>query len=162
MSSAAIMVQHGLVGFLVLVAPLWDRYEIPRLKSSTNPRKKIRFYTKIVAASWVCAIVAVLTVGFATLVRIHKAPAEITWLGRGTRSGIFLEGLTAGILIALILPAVFALGSGKIRTRAGRAARKLAFLLPSTPVGRHHAVTARVRAASCRLVACGFLPLSGS
>jgi uncharacterized protein len=132
MSSAGIIVQHGLVGFLIVGAPLWDRYEIPRLKASPDPRKKIRFYTKIVAASWVCAIVAVLTVGFATVVRIHKAPDEMAWLGRGTRSGIFLEGLTAGILIALILPAVFALWSEKIRTRAGKAARKLAFLLPST------------------------------
>jgi hypothetical protein len=47
------------------------------------------------------------------VVRIHKAPAEMAWLARGTRSGIFLEGLTAGILIALIVPAVFALGSGE-------------------------------------------------
>jgi hypothetical protein len=51
MSSAGIIVQHGLVGFLIVVAPLWDRCEIPRLKSSTDPRKKIRFYAKIVAAS---------------------------------------------------------------------------------------------------------------
>jgi uncharacterized protein len=132
MSSAGIMVQHGLVGFLIVVAPLWDRYEIPRLKSSTDPRKKIRFYAKIVTASWVCAIVAVLTVGFATVMRIHKTPDQIAWFDPGTPSGIFLEGLTAGILIVLILPAVFALGSEKIRTKAGKAARKLAFLLPST------------------------------
>jgi uncharacterized protein len=132
MSSAGILVQHVLVGFLIVVAPLWDRYEIPRLKSSTDPRKKIRFYAKIVTASWVCAIVAVLTLGFATVVRIHKTPGEIAWLDPGTRSGIFLEGLTAGILIVLILPAVLALWNEKIRTKAGRAARKLAFLLPST------------------------------
>jgi uncharacterized protein len=136
MSSAGIIVQHGLVCFLIVVAPLWDRYEIPRLKASTDPRKKIRFYAKIVAASWVCAIVAVLTVGFATVMRIHKAPGEVAWLDPGTRSGIFLEGLTAGILIALILPAVFALWSAETRSKAGKAARKLAFLLPSTPEER--------------------------
>ena len=132
MSSAGIIVQHGLVCFLIVVAPLWDRYEIPRLKSGTDPRKKIRFYAKIVAASWVCAIVAVLTVGFATVVRIDKTAGEIRWLDPGTRGRIFLQGATAGLLIALILPALLALWSGRIRTQAGRAARKLAFLLPST------------------------------
>ena len=132
MSSAGIIVQHVLVGFLIVVAPLWDRYEIPRLKLSSDPRKKIWFYGKIVAASWVCAIVAGLTVGFATVMRIHKTPGEMAWLDPGKRGAIFLEGLTAGILIVLILPAVFALWSGKIRSKAGKAARKLAFLLPST------------------------------
>jgi uncharacterized protein len=136
MTSAGTIVQHGLVCFLVVVAPLWDRYEIPRLKSSTDPRQKIRFYAKIVAASWVCAIVAALTVGLATVVRIPKRPGEVAWLDPGTRSGIFLQGLTAGILIALIVPAVLALWSEKIRRKAGKAARKLAFLLPSTPQER--------------------------
>lgn len=124
--------QHGLVCFLILVAPLWDRYEIPRLKSSTDPRKKIRFYAKIMAASWVCAIVAVLTVGLATVMRVDKTADGIAGLAPGTRGRIFLEGATAGLLIALILPPVLALWSDKIRTRAGKAARKLAFLLPST------------------------------
>ena len=124
--------QHGLVGFLIVVAPLWDRYEIPRLKSSTEPGKKIRFYAKIVAASWVCAMVAVLTAGFSTVMRMDKPAGEIAWLDPGTRGRIFLEGATAGILIAIILPAVLALWSEKIRAQAGKSARKLAFLLPST------------------------------
>jgi membrane protease YdiL (CAAX protease family) len=132
MSSAGIIVQHGLVGFLIVVAPLWDRYEIPRLKSSTDPRKKIRFYAKIVAASWVAAIVAVLTVGFATVMRVDHTAGGIAWLDPGTRGRLFLEGASAGILIAIVLPAVLALWSEKIRTQAGKAARKLAFLLPST------------------------------
>jgi hypothetical protein len=32
------IVQHVLVFFLIVVMPLWDWYEIPRLKASTAPR----------------------------------------------------------------------------------------------------------------------------
>ena len=49
-STSAILVQHVFVLFLIVVTPLGDRYEIPRLKTSSAPRKKIRFYQKIAAA----------------------------------------------------------------------------------------------------------------
>jgi membrane protease YdiL (CAAX protease family) len=67
-----------------------------------------------------------------TVFSIHKAPGEVAWLDPGSRAGIFLEGLTAGMLIVIMVPAVLALWSEKIRTKAGKAAKKLAFLLPST------------------------------
>lgn len=130
------IVEHVLVFFLIVITPLWDRYEIPRLKSSTDPQKKIRFYRKIVLASWLCAAVAVLTVGLMSIYRIHPAPGEISWLAPGSRAALFLEGLTAGILIAILLPAVIALWSQKIRAKAGKAAMKLSFLLPSTAAER--------------------------
>lgn len=71
-----IVLQHVLVFFLIVVTPLWDWYEIPRLKASTEPRKKIRFYGKIVVAEWVCTVVVVVTVGIAALYRIERAPGE--------------------------------------------------------------------------------------
>jgi uncharacterized protein len=126
------ILQHVLVFFLIVMTPLWDWYEIPRLKASSDPRKKIRFYWKIAVASWVCALVATLTIGIKTVLRIHKAPGEAAWLDTGSRAGLFLAGLTAGLLIVILVPAVLALGSGKIRAKAGKAAKKLAFLLPSS------------------------------
>ena len=74
-SSVGVLVQHVLVFFLIVVTPLWDWYEIPRLKASTEPRKKVRFYRKILAASWACAIVAVLTVLSLSLVFAERAMA---------------------------------------------------------------------------------------
>jgi hypothetical protein len=74
------ILQHLLVFVLIVVMPLWDWYEIPRLKASTDPGKKIKFYGKIAAASWVCAVVAVLTVGVLTVSTIHKVPREISGL----------------------------------------------------------------------------------
>jgi CAAX protease family protein len=126
------VLQHVLVFFLIVVTPVWDWYEIPRLKASTDPEKKIKFYGKIVAASWACALVAVMTIGVAVVFTLHKAPGEISWLDSGSPGGVALKGITVGMLIAVMLPAVLALWSEKIRTKAGKAAKKLAFLLPST------------------------------
>ncbi len=127
-----LMISHLLVLFLIVVTPLWDWYEIPRLKASTDPGKKIKFYGKIVVASWLCAFVAAFTAGLTTVFKIHKAPGEGAWLDTGSRAGLFLAGLTAGLLIVILVPAVLALGSDKIRAKAGKAAKKLAFLLPSS------------------------------
>ena len=131
-TSVGMIVQHVLVFVLIVVTPLWDWYEIPRLKASTEPRKKVRFYGKIVAVSWICAVVAVLTIGVATAFNIYRASGEIAWLDPGSRGGAFVKGITGGMLIAIMLPAVLALWSEKIRVKAGKAAKKLAFLLPST------------------------------
>jgi membrane protease YdiL (CAAX protease family) len=126
------IVQHVLVFFLIVVTPLWDWYEIPRLKASTDPQRKIRFYGKVVAASWICAVVAALAIGLVTVLTIHRVPGDVTWLDPGSRGRLFLEGLMLGMLIVILMPAVMALRSEKIRTKAAKAAKKLAFLLPST------------------------------
>src|ERR1035441_6192240 len=136
------ILQHVLVFFLIVVTPLWDWCEIPRLKASTDPGKKVRFYGKIAVASWICAVLAALTVGAMTVFTIPRTPGEGAWLAPGSLAGLFLAGLTAGLLIVIMLPAVLALWSEKIRTKAGRAAKKLAaltvgamtvFTIPRTP-----------------------------
>ncbi len=126
------ILQHVLVFVLIVVTPLWDWYEIPRLKASTDPGKKVKFYGKIMVASWVCAVVAALAVGLAAVFTIHRTTGEGAWLDTRSRAGLFLAGLSAGLLIVILVPAVLALGSEKIRAKAGKAAKKLAFLLPSS------------------------------
>jgi hypothetical protein len=116
--------------FLIVVTPLWDRYEIRRLKASKDPQKKVRFYRKVVAASWICAVVAVLAVGLVSVFTIPKVLGEIVCLDAGSRGSMVLEGITTGMLIMLLLPAALALWNDKIRAKAGKAAKKLAFLLP--------------------------------
>lgn len=63
---------------------------------------------------------------------IPKVLGEIVWLDAGSRGSMVLEGITTGMLIMLLLPAALALWNDKIRAKAGKAAKKLAFLLPST------------------------------
>jgi CAAX protease family protein len=130
--SPAMLLQHLLVLFLVVGAPLWDRYEIPRLKASTEPRKKIRYYEKIMAATWICAIASVLFIGIASVFAIHTTPGEIAWLDAGSRGRVFVQGVTIGVLIVIFVPAVLALRSEKLRVKAAKAAKRMSFLLPSS------------------------------
>ena len=126
------LLQHLLVLLLVVGAPLWDRYEIPRLKASTEPRKKIHYYGKIMAATWICAIASALFIGIVSVFAIHTTPGEIAWLDPGSRGRMFMQGLTIGVLIVIFVPAVLALRSEKIRVKAGKAAKRMSFLLPSS------------------------------
>jgi uncharacterized protein len=130
--SGGLWLQHVLVFFLIVVTPLWDRYEIPRLKASADPRKKVRFYWKVMTASWICAAVAAIAIGLTAAFTIQKMPGEMVWLRPGSLGDVALKGILAGLLIAVLLPALLALRSEKIRTKAGKAAKRLAFLLPST------------------------------
>lgn len=127
-----IWLPHLLVLILLVVAPLWDWYEIPRLKASTNPGRKVRFYIQIIVASWICALVALATVGITNVSNIHPLRGEIPWLAPGSPGRVALEIALAGLLVTLSIPAFLALRSEKIRIKMGRGVKKLAFLLPST------------------------------
>jgi membrane protease YdiL (CAAX protease family) len=129
---AGMILQHVLVFFLMVVSPLWERHQIGRLKRSTEPGKKVRLYGKVVTVSWMCALVAALTVGPKMVVTLQAMPGELTWLSGGSRGGMFLRGLTAGILLVILWPAVLAIWKEDIRTKAVKSVKKLAFLLPST------------------------------
>lgn len=154
----AIWLQHLLALLLVVAVPLWDRYEIPRLKASTLPGKKIRFYIKIVTASWICALVAMVTAGITSVSHLVVLPGEITWLEPGARGRLILGGLIAGMLMALFLPALLAVRSESLRKKAGKAARKLGFLLPSNREERKWWWAVCVTAGICEeIVYRGFL-----
>jgi membrane protease YdiL (CAAX protease family) len=131
-NSISMMVQDLLVLFLVVGMPLWDWYEIPRLKAGTGERKKVRYYRKIVIVLWICALAAVATIGLVSAFTIRPAPGETSWLAAGSRSARFLEGITIGALLAIFVPAVIALWNQKLRSKAAKAAKRLAFLLPSS------------------------------
>lgn len=123
------LAQHVLVLVLVVVFPLWDRYEIPRLKAGTDPGKRVRFYRKIIAAEWICAVVAFLAVGFGAVFTIRPMQGEIGWLS-GTRGSSFVAGMATAMTIVLLLPAILAVISEKVRTKAAKAAQPLSYLLP--------------------------------
>ena len=127
-----IVVQHLLVLFLAIGIPLWDWYEIPRLKASTEPRKKVRYYHRIATVLWLCALIVVLSIGPSTAFSIKLAPGQIPWLQSGSRALKVVEGITVGMLLAIFVPAVLALRSPVVRAKAGRAARRFAFILPSS------------------------------
>jgi uncharacterized protein len=130
------LAQHVLVLALIVAFPLWDHYEIPRLKASTDPDKRVRFYKKIIAAEWACALVAFLAVGHAALFTIRITPGEIGWLESGSKGSAFIAGLVTAMVVALLLPAILAIWSEKVRAKAAKAAESLSYLLPWTPPER--------------------------
>jgi hypothetical protein len=45
------IVQHLLALFLIVIAPIWDHFAIRKLKSGTDPRRKVKFYSLVIAAA---------------------------------------------------------------------------------------------------------------
>ena len=154
---ANLIAQYALVFVMVVVVPLWDRYEIPRLKASADPRKKLKFYWRVIAAEWLCTAVAYLALGFATLFRIRTIPGEVNWL-TGSPGRYFVLGLFGAIVVTLLAPAIMALWSENIRKKAARAAKVLSFLIPATTEERRWWCLLCITAGICEeLLYRGFL-----
>lgn len=153
-----VILEHILVLFLAIGMPLWDWYEISRLKASSERRKKVRYYRKIASALWICAFIAVLSTGLFTAFSIKLAPGEIRWLQSASIALKIVEGIAVGMLIAIFLPAVLALRSPALRAKAARATQRLAFLLPSSKEERHWWWLVCITAGVCEeIVYRGFL-----
>jgi uncharacterized protein len=153
-----IVLQHLLVILLAVGLPLWDWYEIPRLKASTEPRKKIRYYSKIVTLLWILAFVVVVAIGLGPAFIIRISAGEIGWLDRGSRGAMLVEGIAVGMLIAIFVPALLAMSNQKLREKSAKAAKKLSFLLPSTGAERHWWWLVCLTAGTCEeIIYRGFL-----
>ena len=53
-----IAIEHGLAFLLLFVFPIWDVFETRALKRSTDPRRKVAAYQRIVVVLWISAIAA--------------------------------------------------------------------------------------------------------
>jgi uncharacterized protein len=156
--SPAIFAQHALTLFLIVGMPLWDYFEIPRLKASIDPAKKVRYYRKIGVVLWTLAALACLLLGFGPVFRIRYAPEELAWLSEGTRLRVLLLGVIVGVMAAIAVPAVIAIWSEKLRVKAAKAAQRLAFILPSTRYERRWWIGVCVTAGVCEeILYRGFL-----
>lgn len=96
-----------LVLFLLLVFPVWDRVETRRLKSSTDPRVRVRAYRITIGWQLVVTAVLFLTVRPALLLTpppldglfgLREVPADARSIGIG-----ILAGLLAGAALPLLL-----------------------------------------------------------
>src|ERR1700722_16739365 len=127
--SGSMVAQSALVLFLVVAIPLWDRYEIPRLKASTEPDKKVRFYRKVVAVEWILAAASCSIAGFRAIFMIRPTPTDLAWIS-GEKGISFLIGLGVAMTVALVLQIGLALWSEKARQKMGKALQSLSYLLP--------------------------------
>jgi uncharacterized protein len=138
---------------LVVALPLYDRVETRRLKTSTDPRVRVRSYQKIVAYLWAMTIVLVATVPFRQLVTAPQISAALSERAAGFSIPILI-GLAAGLL----LPVILASRSPEGRSKQLGPLRAIAFFLPRTREERAWFAAVSVSAGICEeVIFRGFL-----
>ena len=120
-----IWLQHALVLLILVLGPIWDYYEFKRLKASTDPAAKVKFYKKIVVAQWTLSALVLLAAGR----EFFWAPAKFLWMDTAWARSVGF-GLLVGIVIGLLAP-FLALSKPKGRAALRRAFGKLGFFVPT-------------------------------
>jgi uncharacterized protein len=122
-------IPHIVVLALIFVMPVWDYFESMRLKTSADPRKRVKWYVKILLVSWLLTLLLVWLIGFQNVMTIGTRAA---WMP--AREGV--RDLIVGLIAALILVQVVALlrvrSKPEVRAKIAKALRSLYFMLPVT------------------------------
>ena len=124
------VVHHLVVVFLVLVFPIWDRYETARLKQSADPSVRIRSYQTTIAWQWLVAVLLFATLPASALL---TPPSAAVLVAR--RYGIAVVPVILGLMAGIALPVLL----GRLRkgsTPLMRQLQEIAFVLPRTAVER--------------------------
>jgi membrane protease YdiL (CAAX protease family) len=120
--------QHLLAVFLFVGVPVWDFYETRALKTSTNPRRKILSYRRIVAVEWVASLLAyILLRARIFMVWPDARQAALQKIGRS-----FLLGFVFAFLLAMLLQTFLVRRNPAMREKTLLAFRRIAFILPVT------------------------------
>jgi hypothetical protein len=114
-----LIVQHLLALYLMVIAPIWDHFEIRRLKTGTDPRRKLKFYLLVIAVTWALSAAACAAVGWQGIFEIHAGLGETSWMPSGEAETAFIRGLGT-LLIALWIPAILARKSARYARRLRR------------------------------------------
>ena len=122
-----IWLQHALVLLILVLGPIWDYYEFKRLKASTDPAAKVKFYKKIVVAQWTLSALVLLAAGR----EFFWAPAKFLWMDTAWARSVGF-GLLVGIVIGLLAP-FLALSKPKGRAALRRASASWDFLSRRRP-----------------------------
>jgi membrane protease YdiL (CAAX protease family) len=120
----------ALVVFLVLVFPVWDRYETRRLKRDPSPAARVRVYRTTILWLWAATVLLLLTTSRADLFTPPRA-ASLGFLARDpdAAAGI-VSGIAAGVLIGALLPALLALANAGAREKLLKQLGTISFFLP--------------------------------
>ncbi len=161
------MIPHLIAVFLIVVVPIWDVFEMRRLKASADPRVRVKWYAKVVVASWALAVLAIFATGWRELWNITES---LPWLPHGDGVKAFLIGLLVALVGAQLIPVLLMRSNEKLRARVRKALSALYFILPITREERWWWVVVSLTAGFCEEVLYrGFLiryfqgaPLHGS
>lgn len=149
------LIPHLIAVFLAVGAPIWDVIEMRRLKASADGRVRVKWYAKVVVASWTLAVIAVLVTGWREIWNIAET---VSWLPHGEGAKAFLIGLLAAMLVGQLIPVVLIRSNEKLQARVRQALASLYFILPVTREERRWWVFVSLTAGFCEeLLYRGFL-----
>jgi membrane protease YdiL (CAAX protease family) len=137
--------EHALALFLFVGVPIWDALETRALKTSTDPRRKILSYRRIVLVLWTAAIVAWITLR-SSVFFIWPAVRLTTQQKIGASFG---SGFAIAFAVGSLLQVVLVRRSATAREKILRAFKRLAFILPVTQEERAWFALVSVTAGMC-------------
>jgi membrane protease YdiL (CAAX protease family) len=152
----AAVLHHALVVFLVFLFPLWDRRETRRLKTSTDPRVRVRSYQKTIGWQIVASVLLLATIPAG---RLFAAPGSLASFGidASPRFGLLL---TVAMLAGAALPVVLTMRDPKARREQAARLETIAFFLPRTREERRWFAALSVTVGVCEeIIFRGFLIL---
>jgi uncharacterized protein len=130
------VIQHLLALFLIVIAPIWDHFATERLKASKESRVKIAYYRTMVIVSWMTSVIALLAVGWRTILTFNLAAASPSWLPQHAGARTFAAGVLIVLLLIIALSALEARRSAAIQEKMEKAFLRLSFILPLTGTER--------------------------
>jgi membrane protease YdiL (CAAX protease family) len=145
------VIHHLLVAFLILVMPVWDRYEMRRLKASSSPRKRVQSYQMTLLWLWVATALLLVTTARHELF----APVATTLMDR--YRNIALPAII-GLGIGALIPVLIARAKPREQMKQVKALGDTALILPRTSEERWWFAAVSVSAGICEeIIFRGFL-----
>ena len=159
--STALLLQHILFVFLLVVAPAWDLHYTSHLKRDPTSARKIGVYQTLCAWLWIASVVALLAVGFRPLFRIDLGAGDAVWLEmRWVRwlLGILIALFAAGVVLPYVTVMWKKLAGQPRKYASAELLKKMMWFLPVTTSERGWFAAVSVTAGICEeLLFRGFL-----
>src|ERR1700746_3050950 len=113
-AAGAMIIQHLLALFLIVVAPVWDHLATERLKASKESRAKIAYYRAMLIIGWIATVIALVTVGWHAILTFDAGATNPSWLRQRSGARTFVAGALIGLLLVIALSALPARRSAAI------------------------------------------------
>jgi len=151
--SVAMPMQHLLLLFLLVVAPIWDLYDTAKLKRNPSSEQKIRYYKTMCTWLWIATALAVVAIGFRPLFTISPSPGEISWLLLHPWVRSLVEALIAiFVILSVVLPVGIVIWkklTKRPRKYSSAALKSFSYFFPATWTERRWWVFVCISAGVC-------------
>lgn len=126
------IIEHLLALFLIVIGPIWDYFEVRKLKASTDPRRKVKFYWLVMGLTWSLSAIACVAVGWPEIFKIYADPGEIAWIPSGSGAHSFIVGVLLTFVVGLMVPVILMRRIPRYAAAVEKALAGLNFMLPTT------------------------------